>query len=318
MRRGLRGIGVAILLAAALPGCGGEGATRFSGESVTDAGGGGELDYAIAADPGILDPLKASSGSAQIVARQIFEPLVESLDGPYGEGRDRRGLALSWSPSGDFRVWSLQLRAGVRFQDGSGFDAGAVLANARRWRTDPEGIRLLPGLTAADAPTPLRVRLIFSQPIPDLPARLAGPQLGIVSPSAMVPASGAAAELARARQAGTGPFELGGRELASVSLPRYRGWWGSPLGLGPALDQIRFRVVADQDQRLHRLRSGAIRVAADLSPRQAAELRADPLFSATGGPAGTAVGFERSVRGITAWRPASLSGVWIALLRTTG
>ena len=139
MGRGPRGIWVAVLLAAALPGCGGEGATRFSGEAVTDAGGGGELVFAIAVDPGSLDPLRASSGSAQIVARQVFEPLVESLDGPYGEGNDRRGLALGWSPSGDFRVWSFQLRAGVRFQDGSPFNAGAVLANVSRWRTVARG-----------------------------------------------------------------------------------------------------------------------------------------------------------------------------------
>ena len=120
------------------------------------------------------------------------------------------------------------------------------------------------------------------------------------------------------REAGTGPFEFGGRDLATVTVARHQRWWGSPLGLGPALDRIRFRVVADRGERLRRLRSGRIRVAADLSARQAAELRIDPLFSASGAPRGSAVGFERSVRGISGWRPASLSGVWIALLRGSG
>lgn len=318
MGPGLRGIVVATLLVATLPACGGGGATRFSGEGLTDAGGGGELAYAIAADPGSLDPLQARSLPAQIVARQIFEPLVESLDGPYGEGRDRRGLALRWSPSGDFRVWSFQLRAGVRFQDRATFNADAVVANATRWRTVAEGLRLLPGLTAADAPTPNRVRLIFSLPVRDLPARLADPRLGIVSPSALTVASGVGAGLARAQQAGTGPFEFGGRDLATVILSRHRRWWGSPLGLGPALDRVRFRVIADRRERLRALRSGTVRVAAELSPREAAELRGKPLFSASGAPRGSAVGFERSVRGIFGWRPASLSGVWIALLRSAG
>lgn len=317
MGRGLCGIAVAALVVATLPGCGG-GATRFSGESLTDAGGGGELEYAIAVDPGSLDPLRARSQSAQIVARQIFEPLVESLGGPYGEGRDRRGIALRWSPSGDFRVWSLQLRSGVRFQDGATLNADAVVANATRWRTTAEGLRLLPGLTAADAPTPDRVRLIFTVPVRDLPARLADPRLGIISPAALTAPGGSRAELARAQQAGSGPFEFGGREVATVILARHRRWWGSPLGLGPALDRVLFRVIADRRERLRALRSGCVRVAAELHPRDAAALRDESLFSVTGTSSGQALGFERSVRGIEGRRPVSLSGVWIALLRNAG
>ena len=70
---------------------------------------------------------------AQLVARQIFEPLTGRLRGPYSAGKPTRpGLVTGWSHSGDFRVWSARLRSGLRFQDGMPLDAAAVEANAER------------------------------------------------------------------------------------------------------------------------------------------------------------------------------------------
>jgi peptide/nickel transport system substrate-binding protein len=312
--RGLRGILVAILLAALGAGCGQGGATRFSGGDVLDPGGGGELSYAIPAEPRGLDPLRAATPSAQTVDRQIFEPLVARVAPPYG-GPRLPGLVLGWSHSGDLRVWSLRLRPGVRFQDGEPFNSAAVVANARRWIVDSAGQLAVPGLVAADAPRPALVRLILAQPTPLLPRELADPRLGIVSPAALAPGG---ADLTRAQQAGTGPYQLRGRAAAVVILERNRGWWGSGAGLGPELDQIAFRAVQDAGERLALLREGAVRVAADLDPAAARSLRGDPLFTAVGAASGHALGLERSVRGIRSARPAPLSGVWLAILHEGG
>ena len=73
-------------------------------------------------------------------------------------------------------MWSLKLRTGVRFQDGTQLNAEAVVANAERWRTDQVGQVLVPGLVAADAPSPNLVRLILAQPDANLPVRLADPR----------------------------------------------------------------------------------------------------------------------------------------------
>jgi peptide/nickel transport system substrate-binding protein len=311
--RGLRGTLVAVLLAALGAGCGQGGATRFAGGDVLDPGGGGELSYAIAAEPRGLDPLRAATGSAQTVVRQVFEPLVARIAPPYG-GPARHGLVLGWNHSGDLRVWSLRLRPGVRFQDGEPFNAAAVVANARRWIGDPAGKLALPGLIAADAPRPDQVRLILAAPAPLLPRELADPRLGIVSPAALAPGGG----LTRAQQAGTGPYRLRGRAAAVVILERNRGWWGSRAGLGPELDQIAFRAVPDAGERLALLREGAVRVAADLDPADARSLRGDPLFTSVGAAGGHALGIERSVRGIRSARPAPLSGAWLAILHEGG
>jgi peptide/nickel transport system substrate-binding protein len=318
MRCRLLGGWFAVLLLVALGGCGEGGARRFFGSGPTEAGGGGNLIYAIAAHPGNLDPLHAETTSARIVARQVFEPLVASLDGPYGEASDRPGLALRWEASSDFRIWSFHLRGHVRFQDDTPLNAEAVVTNAERWQADPTGQALLPGLVAADAPTPSLVRLILSVPDRRLPVKLGDPRLGVVSPAALGIEAAAAAPIARAQEAGSGPFALQEEALATVELRRNRSWWGSRLGLGPALDGISFQVVADPEERVRALSDGSARVVAGLPPAPAKALSDDPLLAVVGAGSGSAVGFERSVRGIVGWRPMPLSGVWLATLTEGG
>jgi ABC-type transport system substrate-binding protein len=312
----LRGALVGALAVAAMlaSGCGG-GATRFpAAESPSRAGGNGELVYAIPSPAGGLDPLAAQTISEQTVARQIFEPLVASLDGPYGRRRNVPGVALSSLHSGDFRVWSLRLRPGVRFQDGRLLDASAVVVNAERWRTSAVGRRLLPSLIAADAPRPDLVRFVFDAPARDLPARLGDPRLGLVSPAALLPQSGTDASLLRVPQAGSGPFQLSARPTGGVVLERNRGWWGSRRGLGPALDEVAFRAVGNQSSRLALLRAGSVRVAGDVGKAAAEQLRADPLLTSAAAASPYPIGLERSVRGIVGWRPGSLSGVWVTVI----
>ena len=303
---------VGTLVAAVLAGCGDDESPRRIDATEPDlAGGNGELAYAISASPGDLDPLAADTIPAQAVSRQVFEPLVATLNGPYGRARGVTGLALSTRHSADFRVWSLRLRGGVRFQDGMLLNASAVAANAERWRTIAAGRRLLPGLVAADAPRPNLVRFVFSGPSRNLPSRLSEPRMGLVSPAALRPQSGSGAAVGRAGQAGSGPFQLRSEPRGELVLARNRGWWGTGLGLGPALDRISFPVAAAGGARVAMLRSGSVQVAGEIGPAAAADLRGDPLLSAAGSGI-YAVGFERSVRGLRSGRPQSLSGVWRA------
>jgi peptide/nickel transport system substrate-binding protein len=310
----LRGILVAALLAVVATGCGGSGARTFSGEGTTDAGGGGELTYAIAAAPVALDPLAANTPSRQAVVSQLYEPLVAALDEPYGGARDRPGLALGWQPSGDLRVWTFRLRRGIEFQDGEAFNANAVAVNVQRWQNDLRGRLLLPSLVAEDAPRPDLVRMIFSLPQPGLPSVLDDPRLGIVSPQAIESLGGLPADLERVRGVGTGPFEIRSRGNEMLRLSRFRRWWGSPIGLGPALDRVAFTVIADDDERVQALRAGEVRVAAELPQEAAESLAGDPLLTVAGENGDAALGFQRSVRGIDSSVPTSLNGVWLSLL----
>jgi ABC-type transport system substrate-binding protein len=320
MRRWLRGAAVATVAIALLAGaaaCGGGGATRFPANERARAGGSGTLVYALSGEAGPLDPLAATTPAQQMVSSQVFEPLVATLHGPYERLRDRRGLALGWQASPDLRVWSFRLRPDVRFQDGTPFNASAVVANATRWSGDAAGQAILPELLAADAPRPDLARIILSSPLADLPRRLADPRLGLVSPRALAElGSGPAPE--ELADAGSGPFELAAEQpRGTVRLERNRRWWGTRLGLGPALDRVEFREVPDADERVALLRRAAVRVAERLGRREADELALDPLLSVVGDGADF-VAMERSVRGIAEPGPQPLSAVWLTVVGQGG
>lgn len=302
----------------ALAGCGGSGdsGSRVSA-GLPPAGGGGTLAYALPALPGTLDPLAAQTRAEQTVTRQVFEPLIERLSGPYQQATPQAGLALEARPSRDRTTWTVTLRPNVRFQDGTPFNAAAVLANSRRWQTDPAGQSLLPHLFAVDAPRPDEVRFLLDQPVPDLVRRLSSPRLGIVSPRALDPQGGQnAGFLADAAGSGTGAFQVGPSGPGRQALLRFAGWWGSPMGLGPALDGVTFVLAPQPSQRLRLLRDGAVQVADPLGPPGLRAANSDPLLDVVGGPV-SGIGLEGSVRGIdSATVIPVLSSVW--LTRLTG
>ena len=305
----------ALVAALSLAACGSDEEPSASGDgALPAAGGGGVLSYAVSEMPESLDPLAASSRAAQIVTRQVHEPLVAATLGPYGARPAQPGLAVAITPSADRSTWSISLRPGVSFQDGAPFDVGAVLANARRWSSTSRGRRLLPGLFAADTPRPGVVRLLFERAQPDAAALLASPRLGIVSPRALEPVSGERAVVrAEASATGTGPFELGAASEERIEVARYAAWWGSPLGLGPALDSVVFVGAPNSPERLRLLRDGQVQAIDPVGTAGARLAASDPLLRSAGGPSG--VGYVASVRGLA--EPPEipqLSSVWLTTI----
>ncbi len=298
-----------------LAGCGGSGGASRVSTGLPPAGGGGTLAYALPELPTTIDPLAARTRAQLTVARQVYEPLIERLSGPYADAAPQAGLALEARPSRDRTTWTVTLRPNVRFQDGTPFNAAAVLANSRRWQSEPAGEKLLPHLFAVDAPRPDEVRFLLDQPVPDMVRRLSSPRLGIVSPRALDPESGQGARfLADAAGSGTGAFESGPSGPGRQMLSRFAGWWGSPMGLGPSLDGVTFVLAPQQGQRLRLLQEGAVQVADSLGPAALRTTASDPLLATVRGSVG-GIGLEGSVRGIdSAQAIPVLSSVWLTRL----
>jgi len=312
----LRAATLAVCALVGLAGCGGgdEDDARI-GSGLPPAGGGGELAYALPSLPSTLDPLMADDRAALTVVRQLYEPLIERLAGPYGQTSPQAGLALTARPSRDRTTWTVTLRLGVRFQDGTPFNAAAVVANSRRWQRSPVGRQLLPHLFAVDAPRPDEVRFLLDQPVPDLVSRLSDTRLSIVSPEALDSRSGRGIRFVEAAASGTGPFELGSKGPARLMLSRFAGWWGSPMGLGPALDAVSFVVAPQLEQRLRLLQEGTVQVADPLDRAGLHVAETDPLLATVGGPL-KGIGMEGSVRGIDSGVTIpALAGVWLTRLR---
>jgi peptide/nickel transport system substrate-binding protein len=277
-------------------------------------GVGGTLVWTVADPIETVDPLLARTRSERLVTRQIHEPLTATVTGPFGDTRRVPGLARGVRSSADDEIWTVRLRAGVQFQDGSPLNADAVLANAVRWQTTVAGSRLVPGLVDAFAPAPDIVRFILAGPDRRFGERLAHPALGIVSREALRPASGVGAEMTRARQTGTGAFELRESGPNRQLLARNTDWWGAATGsdLGPALEQAEFRVEPSSAVRLALLDAGDIQLADELIEDQANQALADPLLNALPGPGGTWLGLSRAVRGVDSAREIpTLSSVWL-------
>jgi peptide/nickel transport system substrate-binding protein len=115
-----------LLLAVCLLALGAAGA----GAAGPEQRGGGTLVFAGAADPTYLDPALVSDGESFRVAQQIYEGLVDLKQGSTAIQPD---LATSWKTSKDGKTWTFTLRRGVKFHDGTRFDAKAVCANFDRW-----------------------------------------------------------------------------------------------------------------------------------------------------------------------------------------
>jgi peptide/nickel transport system substrate-binding protein len=91
---------------------------------------GGTLVFAGAADPTYLDPALVSDGESFRVTEQIFEGLIALKP---GTTKIEPKLAIGWSLAPDGKTWTFNLRRGVKFHDGTPFNAKAVCANFNRW-----------------------------------------------------------------------------------------------------------------------------------------------------------------------------------------
>jgi peptide/nickel transport system substrate-binding protein len=162
------------------------------------------LRVGVPALPAEVDPSAALDGPIPLIARQVFDTLVQYTD----DGSDiEPGLAAHWSVSKDGLVWSFQLRAGVSFHDGTTLSAQHVVDSlSREIRGDSPGsdavgalLRGTPGVIrqvrARDART---VEIALSQAYAPLLTILAHPVFSIV-----LPATGGAN-----RWQGTGPFGI--------------------------------------------------------------------------------------------------------------
>lgn len=88
------------------------------------------LVFGAAAEPTSLDGAVVSDGESLRVIDQITEGLVGLKNGTTVIVPK---LATSWKASSGGKVWTFKLRKGVRFQDGTPFNAKAVCANFNRW-----------------------------------------------------------------------------------------------------------------------------------------------------------------------------------------
>ncbi|MEX0740443.1 MAG: ABC transporter substrate-binding protein [Pseudohongiella sp.] len=222
--------------------------------------------------------------AALTVAMALFDPLIK-LD---HEGRFRPYLAESVTPNDAFDEWTLRLRPGVLFHDGTPLNADAIKWNfdnlhKRQGSVTYGSIRDVESVEVIDD---LTVVYHLSQgivPFPDMLTRAVG---WPVSPTA-VERLGDEAGL---YPVGTGPFELvEWRRDDRMELQRNDDYWQEGL---PYLDGITFRPLPDEDARLASLISDDMDVIQTLRQHIVARLRGLSdihLYEQVGNSSGSAI-----------------------------
>ena len=126
-RRGTMALGLAGLLAATAA-CGGSSSSEDPGTAEGKTGG--TLVFGTSADPISMDGAYVSDGESLRVIRQLFETLVTTKPG----GTEIEPLlATAYEPTNDGKTWTFTLKDGVKFHDGTDFNAEAVCFNFDRW-----------------------------------------------------------------------------------------------------------------------------------------------------------------------------------------
>lgn len=214
---------------------------------------GGTATLGVEQDIAGFDPLVVGLyDTGAVAAAALFLETLTRLD---DQGKAQPRLAEGWSASADFKTWTFKLRQGVRFHDGTAFNAKAVAFNYRRMM-DPDNrcacSAYLTAIHRVEAVDDSTVLFRLRNPTPDLPALLAPPTVTNVlhSPTAMETLG----KDYNRRPVGTGPFRLkswtSGNQLVFERSPDY---WQSGK---PYLDRVNVRPMRDPGARMAALRAG--------------------------------------------------------------
>lgn len=237
---------------------------------------GGALNFVVDFDVADLDPLRSNLPSDRAVQYQIYDSLVRI---------DTAGKLIPWLASPTFSegdsVVTFKLRAGVRYHDGTPFDADSVKWNIDRYRAAGSARRgELAQIVAVEAVDAATVRFRLKGPSPSLLANLAD-RAGMMVSRAAVESAGVDFTR-RPIKAGTGPFIfVEAVKDDHVTIERNPDWWGrdSDGGALPYLDRVIFRPRLDADVRLTNVRAGDAHVATRINGKDVALVKADAALA---------------------------------------
>ena len=187
---------------------------------------------------------------------------MERLVGLDTNGEPAPQLAISWEANPDTKAITLTLRRGVKFHDGTDFNAEAVKWNLDMYRKGPNPDLKL--VTSVDVIDNYRIRLTLSGWDPLLiPVFLSTNAGAIVSPTAAQKLG----DEALRTPVGTGPFKLDSLEPnVSLKFSRFDGYWQKGL---PYLDGVEINYVSDPVVRLASFTKGEAHVINEVSTRDA-------------------------------------------------
>lgn len=224
-------------------------------ENVDEIAYGGSVTVGLEAEATGLRPWEDTSSSNYYnIMETIYDPLMEqNIDGEY-EGY----LAESLVANDDFTVWTLTLRPGVTFHNGTELTAQTIadMFPIQQAGAFSSGVVASSGLIGVEAIDDLTVQYTLGAPNSAFTSNLTGAALGF--PFDPVEATANPVGYST-NPIGTGPFVIKSRDIDNETVvvrnPDY--WRADPDGNQlPYLDSVSFRPIPDEGNRLDALISG--------------------------------------------------------------
>jgi len=227
-----------------------EGKPSDSGESKEEGVQGGHLVFVTGSDAPTLDPHGTNDTATTNATSQIFERLLEFDK----DGKPAPSLATEFTQTDDV-TWSVKLREGVKFHDGTDFNAEAVKINFERV-LDPEFasprafvLNMIESITV-DGEFALTIKTKF--PFAPLPTHIAHNAGSIISPAAIQEEKDGGKKVSE-NPIGTGAFKLDTWNTgAEIKFSRFDDYWGEKA----VVDTMSFVVVPEQATRVAMIETG--------------------------------------------------------------
>jgi peptide/nickel transport system substrate-binding protein len=272
LKVGAAGVGL-LALGRVAAACGGTSTSSSASPAAASPKTGGQLIIGRAVQPTVqavgLDPhnVAVSSGNVYTV-----DKLYETLYITDAKGQLQPWLVSSHEVSADGMTYTLTLKPEVTFSDGRPMTADDVAWSLNRARTSKTGSMsflnfAIKDVTAVDNST---VKILLSQPWAPLLSDLS------IYSDAILPKdlNGLSEKEFFTNPVGTGAFKLKSwaQQGAEITLERNPNYWQPGK---PYLDEVVFRVILDDNQRVLQAQSGGVQVIDLVPPAQVQSLKGD-------------------------------------------
>lgn len=215
-----------------------------------------------------LDPYNTNSTGTQSAGRAYYEGL-------YGFDKDLKlvnVLAESHEVSSDGRVYTFKLRQGVKFHDGTDFNADAVKANFDRVINRDNKLARYTQFNRIDKTEvvdPYTVKVILKEPFSPFINSVAHPSAMMISPAALQKYGKDIAF----HPVGTGPFEfVEWKQTDHLKVKKFEGYWRKGY---PKVDTLTFKPVPDANTRTAMVQTGEAHFAYPIPFERADAMQAD-------------------------------------------
>lgn len=234
------------------------------------------LVFAKAKDAVTLDVADITDSESSAVSQNIFETLVRYKD----ESTEvEPALAESWSTSPDGLVWTFNLKKGVKFHDGTDFNAQAVKFNYDRQMDEKNPYRyngkfeywhlFFGNVSETQAKDEHTVVFKLKEKDPIFLANLALFTMGIASPESIKKYG---KDIFK-NPVGTGPFSFGSwTQNERILLRANQNYWGEK----PKIKKLIFKPIADNSVRLLELEKGSVQGMDSINPDNLERVEKNP------------------------------------------